>query len=76
MHPETIIGSLSNDNGDANENGKRAIDLDWQKKKIARTSRSFVRFFAVTARLYVVKMSNFTFCGGREHKTTTLLFFS
>ena len=34
MHPETIIGSLSNDNGDANENGKRAIDLDWQKKNL------------------------------------------
>ena len=75
MHPETIIGSLSNDGGDANENGKRAIDLDWQKK-FARASRSFVRFFAVTARLYVVKMPNFTFCGGREHKTTTLLFSS
>ena len=25
---------------------------------------------------YDVKMPNFTFCGGREHKTTTLFFFS
>ena len=30
------IGSLSNDNGDFNENGKRAIGLDWQNSNFAR----------------------------------------
>ena len=45
------IGSLSNDDGDVNENGKKAIGLDWQNNNFARASRYFVHFFAVTARL-------------------------
>ena len=45
------IGSLSNDDGDVNENGKKAIGLDWQNNNFARASRFFVHFFAVTARL-------------------------
>ena len=44
-----LIGSLSNDNGDVNENGKTAIGLDWQNNNSARASRLFVHFFAVTA---------------------------
>ena len=43
------IGSLSNDNGDVNENGKTAIGLDRQNNNSARASRFFVHFFAVTA---------------------------
>ena len=70
------IGSLSNDNADVNENGKTAIGLDWQNSKSARASRLFVRFFTVTAWLRPREMQNFTYCGGREHKTTTVLFFS
>ena len=46
-----IIGSLSNDDGDVNENGKKAIGLDWQNNNFARASRFFVHFFAATARL-------------------------
>jgi len=46
-----IVGSLSNDDGDANENGKKTIVLDWQNNNFARASRFFVHFFAVTARL-------------------------
>ena len=35
----------------------------------------FVHFFAFTARLQKnVKMPNFTFCGGREHKTMAFSF--
>ena len=46
-----IIGSLSNDDDDVNENGKKAIGLDWQNNNFARASRFFVHFFAVVARL-------------------------
>ena len=46
-----IIGSLSNDEGDGNENGKKAKGLDWQNNNFARASCLFVHFFAVAARL-------------------------
>ena len=45
------IGSLSNDERDVNENGIKAIGLDWQKNNSARASLFFVNFFAVNARL-------------------------
>ena len=45
------LGSLSNDDGDGNENGKKAIGLDWQNNNFARASRFFVHFLAVVARL-------------------------
>ena len=70
------IGSLSNDNGDGSENGKKAVGLDRQNNNFARASRFLVHFFAVTTRLYHVKVPNFTFCGGREHSRETFLFFS
>ena len=44
-------GTLSNDDGDINENGKKAIGLDWQNNNFARASRFFVNFFAIVARL-------------------------
>ena len=43
--------SLGNDYDDGNENGKKAIGLDEQNKKLARASRFFVHFSAVVARL-------------------------
>ena len=48
------IGSLSNDDGDSdsNENGKKAMGLDWQNNNFPRASRFFVHFFAVAARLH------------------------
>ena len=46
----TRFGSLSNDDGDVNENDKTAIGLDWKNNSSARASRFFVHFFAVTAR--------------------------
>ena len=46
-----ILGNLSNDDVDVNENGKKAIGLDWQNNNFARASRFFVHFFAVSARL-------------------------
>ena len=71
---ERLLGSLhlGNEDGDGNENGKKAIILDWRNNNFARTTRFFCLFFAVVARLQVPK---FTFCRGREHKTTTFFFF-
>ena len=43
--------SLSNDDGDGYENGKKAIGLEWQNNNIVRASRFLVHFFAVAARL-------------------------
>ena len=45
------LGSLNNDDGDGNENGKKAIGLDKQNINFAHASRFFVHFFAVAARL-------------------------
>ena len=45
------MGSLSNDDGDVNENGNKAVGLDWQNNNIALASRLFVLVVAVTARL-------------------------
>ena len=46
-----LIGSLSNNDGDGNEDGKKAIGLDKQNDIFARASRFFAHFFAVAARL-------------------------
>ena len=48
MFPKYIKGSLRNDDGDVNENGKKAIGLDWQNNNFARTSRFFVHFCTTT----------------------------
>ena len=40
-----------NDDGDGNENGKKATGLDKQNNNFARASRFFVHFSAVFARL-------------------------
>ena len=45
----SMIASLSNDDGDGNENGNKAIGLDWQNNNFTRASRFFVHFFAVVA---------------------------
>ena len=45
------LGSFSNDDGDGNENVKKAMGLDWQNNNFARASRFFVHFYAVAARL-------------------------
>ena len=46
-----IIQSFSNDDGDGNENVKKANSCIEQNNKFARASRFFVHFFAVTAPL-------------------------
>ena len=42
---------LSNDDGDVNENGKKAISLDWQNNNFVRASLFFVHVIGVAARL-------------------------
>ena len=63
------------DNDDGNENGKKAKGLDKQNNNVARATRFFVHFSAAVDD-YNVKLPNFTFCRGREQKTTTFFFFS
>ena len=42
----TLVGKgLSNDDGDVNEKGKKAIGLNWQNNNFARASYFFVCFF-------------------------------
>ena len=41
----------SNDDGDGNENGEKAIGLDEQNNNFARASLFFVHFLAIVARL-------------------------
>ena len=50
-HGTGQIGNLSNDDVDVNENGKKAMSLDWQNNNFTCASRFFVDFFPVTARL-------------------------
>ena len=59
---EWRIRTLSKDDGDGNENGKKASDLDWRIGKFARAPRFFRHLF--------------TFCEGRKHTTTIFVFFS
>ena len=51
-HPGVLpvtTGSFSNDDGDGNQDVKKAIGLDWQNDNFARASHFFVHFFTVTA---------------------------
>ena len=46
------MGNLSNNDGDSNENGKKAIGLYYsQNNNFARASGFFVHFLAIIARL-------------------------
>ena len=69
------IRSLCNDDGDLNENGKKAIGLDWQDNNFAHASCFFCTFLP-SLHDYDVKRPNSTFFGEHEYKTTTFLFFS
>ena len=47
----SLLGSLRNDDGDGNENGKKAIGLDKQNNNFASATPFFVHFSTVVARL-------------------------
>ena len=46
-----MSGSLSNDDGDGNEKGKKARGFDKQNNNFARVSCFFIHFVTVAARL-------------------------
>ena len=70
------LGSLSNDDGDGNEDGRKATGLDWQNNNFARASRFLYISLSPLLHDYNAKVPYFTFGRGREHKTTTFFFFS
>ena len=45
------IRELKHDDGDGNENGKKAVALDKEDNNFLRASRFFAHFFAVVSRL-------------------------
>ena len=47
----SLLGSLSNNNGDVNSNSKKEIGLDLRNNNFECASHFFVHFFAVTAQL-------------------------
>ena len=70
-----MVKSLSNDDGDGNENGKKTIGLDRQNSNFVRASLCLY-ISLPSLHDYNMKMPKFTFCRRREHKTTTFFFFS
>ena len=70
-----MLGSLSNDDVDGNENGKKAIGLI-SKTTTLHVHHAFLYISLPSLHDYNVKVPKFTFCRGRERKATTLFFFS
>ena len=68
------LGSLSNDDADGNENGKKAIGLISRTTTLHVHHAFFVHFFAVVVRLQR-ENAWIHVLGGREHKTTTFFSF-
>ena len=70
-YENALLESLSNDDGDVTENGKKSIGLDKEKKpSSALTSRfNFLYISLPSLHNYDMKRFSFTFCGGHEHKT-------
>ena len=65
------LGSFSNDDGDGNEDVKKARGLDWQNKNFSRAS-CFLYISLPSLHGYDVKMPKFY--GGRKQATTNLFF--
>ena len=74
-------GRLSNNNGDLNENGKKARGLDCKTRNL-HVHHAFLYILLPSLHEsvhmllhdYDVKMPSFTFCGGRKRKTTFIFF--
>ena len=72
---EKIQGNLRNDDGDGNENGKKATGLDMTSKTTTlHVHHAFLYISLPSLHNYHVKRPKFTFCRGREQKTTTFRF--
>ena len=70
---EMSVGSFSNDDGDGNENVKKAIGL-WSKTTSLHAHHPFLYISLPLLRDYDVKMPSFTFYGGRKQATTNFSF--
>ena len=70
-----VKGSLSNDDGDVNENGIKAIGYIG-KTTTLHAHHAFLYISLPSLHDYDVNMPNFTFCGGREDKAMTFFLFS
>ena len=68
-----VLGSLSNNDGDDEGDGDGDGDGD-SKKAIGQISKATT--FHVHHTFLYVKVPNFAFCRGREHKSTNFSFFS
>ena len=70
------MGSLSNDDGDSNKNGRKPIGLDWQNNNFARASHLSVHFVAFVAQLvHEFLISRALFMDVGEHKKRIFFFF-
>ena len=67
------IGSFSNDDGDGNENGKKAIGL-LRKITTLLVHHTFLYISSPSLHDQDVKMPNFTFYGERKQGTTNFFF--
>ena len=70
---ETSVGSFSNDDGDGNENVKKAIGL-LSKTTRLHAHHAFLYISLPLLHDYDVKMPSFTFYGGRKQATTNFSF--
>ena len=80
---ESLLGTrrtaISNNDGDGNENGRKAICLDSQNNYFARASRvhhAFLYISLPSLHDYDVKRPNLTFCVQREFKVAIFIIFS
>ena len=70
-----LVSILSNDKGDGNKNDKKTIVFLIGKVTTLLLYHAFWYIFQPSLHDYEVKVPNFSFCRGREHKTTTFFFF-
>ena len=68
-----IWESLRDHDGDGNEYGKKAIDLDKQSNNFAR-AHPFLYISLPSLHDYNVKLPNFSFCRGWEQTDNNFLF--
>ena len=71
-----ILMSLTNDDGHVNESGQKAISYKNGKKTTLHLHHALFYIRLPSLQDYDVKLPNFTFCGGHEHKIATFFFFS
>ena len=67
------VGSFSNNDGDGNENVKKAIGL-LSKTTSLHVHHAFLYISLLLLHDYNVKMPSFTFYGGRKQVTTNFSF--